>query len=128
MATIGLVIAVLGLCVKLIDLLFKYLALPEERRHELGSIAIAWQGKMSKLGNKLFRIWMYLSLAVLIAKACSEIIQAIRDNPPVTQASVFLMIMNVVGVIVFAFTAALMFRHWRQMDSQSKKRLPKISV
>ena len=56
----------------------------------------------AKLGQKAYRIWVYLSCAVLVATGVGKVTQFATSVEPMTRPDVLLLLMNLMSLTVFS--------------------------
>ncbi|MGX1184761.1 putative membrane protein [Pseudomonas sp. F-14 TE3623] len=72
----------------------------------------------AKLGQKAYRVWVYLSCAVLVATGVGKVAQFATNSAPMTRLDVLLLLMNLMSLTVFSVVSLVVIVGFQLTDKK----------
>ncbi|VVP53101.1 hypothetical protein [Pseudomonas fluorescens] len=80
----------------------------------------------AKLGQKAYRIWVYLSCAVLVATGVGKVTQFATSVEPMTRPDVLLLLMNLISLTVFSVMSLIVVVNFHLIDKKKSALAPRL--
>jgi hypothetical protein len=80
----------------------------------------------AKLGQKAYRIWVYLSCAVLVATGVGKVTQFATSVEPMTRPDVLLLLMNLMSLTVFSVMSLIVIVSFQLTDKKKSALAPSL--
>lgn len=73
----------------------------------------------ARLGQKMYRGWVYLSCAALVATGVAKVVEFVTSSDPITRLDIFLLLVNLMSLAVFSGVSLVLFVHFQLMDKRN---------
>jgi len=80
----------------------------------------------AKLGQKAYRVWVYLSCAILVATGIGKVTQFATNVEPMTRPDVLLLLMNLMSLTVFSVMSLIVIVNFQLTDKKKSALAPSL--